>query len=62
MGRQKSVISMLSLQRMLEIKSYKTGGQDQSREVDPVFLDTVLGDNQWSRRSGKWQGSRMVTG
>jgi len=26
-------------------------------EVDPVFLDTGLGDNQWSRRSGEWQVS-----
>jgi hypothetical protein len=30
-------------------------------EVDPVFLDTGLGDNQWTRRTGRWQKSRMVT-
>jgi len=34
--------------------------RDTVPEVDPVFLDTGLGDNQWSRRSGRWQESRMM--
>lgn len=33
----------------------------QRHEVDPVFLDTGLGDNQWTRRTGRWEKSRMVT-
>ncbi len=31
-------------------------------KVDPVFLDTGLGDNQWTRRTGRWQKSRKLTG
>jgi hypothetical protein len=30
-------------------------------EVDPVFLDTGLGDNQWIRRTGRWPKIEMRT-
>jgi hypothetical protein len=29
-------------------------------EVDPVFLDTKLGENQSSRRAGGWHQSGIV--
>jgi hypothetical protein len=30
--------------------------------VDPVFLDMGLGDNQWTRRTGRWQKIGILNG
>ena len=42
-------------------KEISSVGLKIETEVDPVFLDTVLGDNQWTRRTGRWEKSRVVS-
>jgi len=50
------------IDRMGELSMYSIALLSKEQvEVDPVFLDTGLGDNQWTRRSGRCQRLLMVT-
>jgi len=42
--------------------SWSDGSCGNFFEVDPVFLDMGLGDNQWTRRTGRWQKIGILNG